>query len=384
MKKYILCGIALATGCMAVNAQEYVERTKAFDNWSIGIDAGVTTPLHGYGFFKSMRPLVGLHIQKQISPMFGIGAEGQFGINTSGFGTYGDNFIKSNNVFDDSYVGAYGTLNLMELFGGFQCEPRKFTIDAVLGAGWGHDFYPESQGGDYNFFATKAGLNFNYNVCPNFTISLKPSVIWDMSDAGVRHTSAAYNANHARFNIQAGFTYNFGPGFKCVVLPPDYSAQVAALNDQVNALRGQAADAAAALAAATAQNADLAAALAACQAQPTTVVNPVTNNLQSVRYVFYKNASSVITPDQMPNVEMIAQYLKNHPDAKADIKGYASATGAEEFNIKLANARAESVKNALIKKYGIKADRITAKGEGIGHMFSEESWNRVAICILDK
>lgn len=109
----------------------------------------------------------------------------------------------------------------------------------------------------------------------------------------------------------------------------------------------------------------------------------VNNNLNSVRYVFYKIGSSTITADQQPNVEMIAAYLKNHKNSKVVIKGYASPDGNLENNIKLANRRAESVKNALINRYKIAADRITAEGEGIGNMFSEESWNRVSICTIE-
>lgn len=85
----------------------------------------------------------------------------------------------------------------------------------------------------------------------------------------------------------------------------------------------------------------------------------------------------------MPNVEMIASYLKNHKGSKVVIKGYASPEGNLEFNQKLAANRAESVKKALINKYKISADRITAEGEGIGHMFTEDSWNRVSICTIE-
>lgn len=80
---------------------------------------------------------------------------------------------------------------------------------------------------------------------------------------------------------------------------------------------------------------------------------------------------------------MIADYMKNHPDSKVVIKGYASQDGNLDFNIRLAKNRAEAVKEALIKKYKISADRIQAEGRGIGHMFEEESWNRVSICTLE-
>ena len=102
-----------------------------------------------------------------------------------------------------------------------------------------------------------------------------------------------------------------------------------------------------------------------------------------MRYIFYKVGSSVITPDQMPNVEMVASYMNHHKDSRVLVKGYASQDGNLDFNIKLAQARAESVKNALVSKYGIKASRIQAEGEGVGHMFSENDWNRVSICTLD-
>ena len=202
-----------------------------------------------------------------------------------------------------------------------------------------------------------------------------------MSDAGVRFSSAAYNANHATFNILAGVTYNFGPGFEAV---REYNqAEVDALNAQVNALRADVDAATLAAAASQAEAAALAVQLDSCMNQAPKVIKEETNTLSSVRYVFFRIGSSKITADQMPNVEMIAAYLKNHPDSKVVIKGYASKDGNEEFNIKLAAARAESVRDSLIKKYGIKASRIQAEGEGIGNMFVEESWNRVSICTIE-
>ena len=80
---------------------------------------------------------------------------------------------------------------------------------------------------------------------------------------------------------------------------------------------------------------------------------------------------------------MIAAYLKNHKDSKVLVKGYASQDGNLEKNIALAKARAESVKNSLVNKYKIDPSRIVAEGEGIGHMFTEESWNRVSICTIE-
>lgn len=375
MKKITVMA-ALAIGAMTVSAQQPIQSPGLFDNIQIGVDGGVTTPLHNQAFFGSMRGATGLHIQKQITPSLALGVESAFGVNTSSW----RNRVHSSTAFDNSYVGAYGAVNLFNLFGGYPCGIRPFDIEAVVGAGWGHLY--ETQIDDQNFVATKAGLNFNFHPSERVTISVKPSIVWDLSSYGASQSSAAFNANHATFNVMAGVSYNFGSGFECVV--PYNQAQINELNSQINDLRAAVEAQAAANAALQTVNSGLSADLAACMAAPrtTTIVEEVNNN-NSVRYVFFKIGSSAITADQQPNVEMIAAYMKNHPESKVVIKGYASPDGSEEVNIRLANQRAQSVKDALVNKYKIAADRITAEGEGIGNMFKEESWNRVSICTIE-
>lgn len=374
MKKILIA--AACIGCMmSANAQDVIERPTFADNWSIGLDAGVTTPLKGHSFFGNMRGNFGLHVDKQISPLFGIGAEAAWGVNTSGV----NGGIRSKTAFDNSYVGGYGTLNLNNVFGGFRCEPYPVTVDLVAGLGWIH-YYHTGKISDENDLGAKVGLNLNFATSERVSISLKPSIVWNLT---ADTNKDRFDINRANFNFMVGVNYNFGPGFECVTIP-DNSAEIAELNNRVNSLRADLDGRNAALAAANAQNAELSAALAACEAKPAQVVTNNTNTLNSVRYVFFKIGSSQITSDQMPNVEMIAAYLKNHPKAKVEIRGYASPDGSLEFNERLAAARAESVKNSLIKRYKVAADRISAKGEGIGSMFKEESWNRVSICTLEE
>ncbi len=376
MKKMIVMA-ALAMGAMSASAQTAIEEPGFFDNFSIGLDGGVATPMTHHAFFGNMRGVAGINIYKQVTPAFALGVEGAFGVNTSSW----RNRVHSSTAFDNSYVGAFGAVDLFNLFGGYNCEGRVFDIDVVAGAGWGH-LYQSGDVPDHNYFATKVGLNFNFNVSPNVTIALKPSIVWDMSDGGAKQSSASYNANRATVNVMAGVTYHFGDGFQCVT--PYNQAEIDALNGVINDLRGTVEAQAAANVALQEVNNGLAADLAACMSRPAQVVKEKSTDLSSVRYIFFKVGSSNITADQKPNVEMIAAYMNNHPKSKVVIKGYASPEGNEEYNIRLAQKRAESVKDALIKRYKIAADRITAEGEGIGHMFSEESWNRVSICTLEE
>ncbi len=378
MKKTLLLS-AMGLMTLGASAQIAIEQPSFSQNWSIGLNGGVATPMVNHPFFESMRGTFGAQVAKQVTPTFGLGVEGNAYVNTSSWAG-----PHSSTAIDASYVGAFGTVDLMNLFGGYQGYTRPFTIAAIAGAGWGHDYYTKSEAKDHNYMAAKAGLNFNFNVSDDATIYLQPAVVWDLSDANVKQTSAAYDARNATFNLTAGVNFNLGGRQFNPVVPMD-PVLIDGLNAQINALR---ADLEASTAANVAAGATIAELTNQLQQKPTVVettqvVTEVNNYLNSVRYVFFKIGSSVITPDQMPNVEMIASYLKNHPNSDVVIKGYASKDGPEDVNIRLANARAESVKNALIKKYGVAANRIKAEGEGIGNMFEEESWNRVSICTIE-
>ena len=167
------------------------------------------------------------------------------------------------------------------------------------------------------------------------------------------------------------------------------SAELDLLNNQINDLRNQLAGAQNASNARIAQlENDLAAAnraLANCKNDLAAAKNiapkVVDNSKQFMNIlVHYPVNKTAIGADQRPNVERIAAYMKSHPEATCVIKGYASPEGNQENNIKLANGRAASVRDLLVNKYGIAANRIKAEGQGISNMFDELSWNRVSIC----
>lgn len=374
MKKKLLAAAAIAALGVSTAVAQYVEAPSFFDNVYVGAQGGVTAPMHGNAFFGGMRGMAGLEVGKQITPTFGVGVEGLFGVNTSSWARR----IHSSTVFDNSYIGAYGTVDLVNLFGGYPCRVRPFTVAAQAGLGWGH-YFQSGNVGDLNFVAAKFGLNFNFNVTDHLTLALKPSLIYNLS--GHQDGGTNFDINYASFQLLAGVSYRFGDGFKCV--RPYDQAEVDALNAQINQLRAQD-QANAAEAARWQSRADsLQAALTAANNRAPEVVRQTTNQYNSVRFVFFRIGSHVITADQMPNVTMIADYMNNHPGSKVIIKGYASRDGNYDFNIRLAQARAEAVKTALMQRYRIPASRIEAQGEGIGNMFEEESWNRVSICTLE-
>ena len=198
-------------------------------------------------------------------------------------------------------------------------------------------------------------------------------------------TDYGYSPNRT---YTVGIELNFGKSYAAAAP----AVNVNALNSQINDLRAQLDAAQSAAADANSRLAQLQGdldaanrALANCRndlnAAKNVAPKVVDNSKQYMNIlVHFPKSGTAITADQRANVERVAAYLKSHPEATCVIKGYASPEGKEDVNIKLANGRAASVKDMLVKKYGIAANRINAAGQGISNMFDELSWNRVSIC----
>jgi OOP family OmpA-OmpF porin len=376
MKK-IVASLVLCMAVIAANAQKAVEGNKFTDNWSVGFNAGGTTPLTHSAFFKNMRAVLGVGLDKQVTPVLGLGFEAMTSINTT----------PSRTAFDNTNLSVLGTLNLSNLFGGYAGAPRLFEVETVTGIGWLH--YAVNGESDLNSMSSKLGLNFNFNLGEEkaWTLAFKPALVYDMSADGT--DNVCFNANRAAWEFTAGLKYHFscsnGKHYFTIVKPYNQS-EIDALNDQINNMRREADDNAAALKNANQKAADLEKALNDCKNQaPKVITETVTNNKKTLESVVtFRQGGTSVESSQTPNVERIATYLKNHKNATVSIKGYASPEGNADVNARIAKQRAESVKNMLINRYKIAANRITAEGQGVGNMFEEPDWNRVSICTINE
>lgn len=361
--------------CSGIYAQRAYEGANLGDNWSIGIHAGVTTPLTHSAFFPNMRATWGLGIGKQLTPFFGMGVEAMTSINTTA----------SKTAFDNTNVSLLTSVNLSNLFAGYWGTPRLFEIETVAGLGWLH--YAQNGNGDRNSISSKLGLNFNFNLgeAKAWTIGIKPALVYDLNACGERNVG--FNANRAAWEITAGLKYHFrcSNGKHHISFAKLYDqAEVDALNEQVNNLRQTNVDQEAELTAANQRNAELEQQLADCKNQgPVIVTDTITSHKKTLESVVtFRQGGVSVVASQTPNVERIATYLKNHEKATVSIKGYASPEGKAEVNARIAQQRADAVKSLLVKRYKIAENRITAEGQGVGNMFEEPDWNRVSICTI--
>ncbi|NPA17116.1 MAG: OmpA family protein, partial [Aquificae bacterium] len=80
--------------------------------------------------------------------------------------------------------------------------------------------------------------------------------------------------------------------------------------------------------------------------------------------IHFDTNKAEVKAEYYPEIEKLAEYLKEHPDVKVIIEGHTDSVGPAEYNLKLSQKRAESVRQILIEKYGISPDRVIARGYG--------------------
>lgn len=84
----------------------------------------------------------------------------------------------------------------------------------------------------------------------------------------------------------------------------------------------------------------------------------------SVAGIKFDTNKSRVKAKYHKQLDEVGKFMKEHPNAKGTIEGHTDSRGSKKGNQKLSQARAESVRNYIIKKFGIDADRLSAKGFG--------------------
>lgn len=389
MKKFLLA-ITMIASAAAANAQQPLQLGTFWDNWYVGAGGGVGTSMR----FKEVFPLNGtatVFVGKQFTPVLGLELEGTAWFGSNAYSTSTKSGIRFNadragdykTVVRGHYVGVNGTVNLSNLFGGYQGSPRCFEVGLVGGIGWLHSYAPGQEFKRGNHVGVKTGVDllFNLGESKAHAVRLQPAIDWVVEGEGNKFP---LRRQRGQLHITAAYVYRFGnTNGAHYITACDKQYSQSELDSRLNELRDKA-------------NADLAAkdqTIAGLQAElaeerakeKTVVVNEtkvVNETTQLAPVVIFSVGRSTIDASQKPSVAMIATYMKNHPTSKVTINGYASPEGNPEANQRLSEARAKAVYDMLVKTYKISADRLSYKGLGVtDELFDENDWNRVATFI---
>ena len=364
MKKFIFMILAAICSIMTVSAQSqsnYCGSSKFFDNVSIGVVGGVETNLNDWN--APHGAVAGIVLNKEISPIFGVTLEGNTNINGLRNWASDASHFHCANTFDGISTYLTARVNLTNAIWKYNGKPRKFEVEANAGPGYGFLLHQE-----YNALLVKAGLNLNYNVTDAWTIALRPAVVYDLNGTGT------FNTNHAIGQVTAGIVYHFktSNGTRSFKKAKLYSqSEVDALNAKIKDLQSNLETANKAVKTNAINTVDT-----VYTESPSSLGNVVSFTLNSAK----------VDETQMANLDNAVRILKENPDLKVTLKGYADKnTGSATYNKRLSVRRAEAVKKVIVDKYGIDTDRIDVLGVGdTEQLYNDNNWNRVVIFVEKK
>ena len=337
----------LISAVVGVNAQTAYEAAKVFDNVSVGVTGGISSPLN----FNSVTPFntnFGIRLQKDFTPVVGVQAEGLAFVNGNHFANDVNTWVKATNV------GVNGVLNISNLIGGYKGSPRVFEVSTVTGIGWLYKWDTSS-----NYLSSKTGVDLAFNLGneKQHPLVLTPAVYWNLSSGN----GVEFNRNHAQLAVNVAYVYHFKTSngthhFK--------TYDIGAKNDEINKLKEELVSEGKKNQSLIENNTKLNSQLAALNSKGDTL------NMKWV--VEFEQGKSELS-------NKAKEELKNVIDAKkiVCVVAKASPEGSKDTNKKLSDERA-----AVVTKYLTDNGVTVKKSEGVG---AESKYsNRVVLITLSK
>lgn len=351
------------------------------DGWFIQLGAGVNLPaMEGFKHEKK-------HIGATYNLAFGRWFSPYFGFRFSGYyGNFVEGMWNGNLHYRSASINADVMWDMCNSIGGVDLDRPVSIVPFVgIGGAYVHHF----GGATYNLnvndhgairknswmLPVSAGLQIRFRLCKYVDFFLEGRA----SFAGDNYNNIAGDMPvDIAFQGTGGLTFNIGGKSFQTYDPCADQAYMAALNGQVNDLREELAATSAALAVAESQ-------LPCPEAKPAPAPIVEAQEAPMLTTVRFTINSAKVTSTEMVNVYNVAQYMKENPNAKVTITGYADKdTGTSAYNQKLSERRAQAVYDILVNNYGISPDRLVKAAEGSSvQPYDTNNWNRIVIFSQD-
>ena len=360
---------AQSNGDVTTNADKYkVETNRFFDNWFFDINGGAQVYFGSKdakkSFGKRLAPALDVSLGKWFTPgmalRFGyMGLQGKgAAINEKEAFTTGGSFVKNgvkyyDQKWDMMNLHAEVLFNLSNMFCGYNPD-RIYSFIPYVGFAWLHAWESPKN----NEFGASLGLINKFRVSPALDINI------EARGTLLKSGFAGDKGNHGKDGMAAltvGLTYkfkqrNFNRG---TVISTGIS------ESEMRRIQNQLRDA-------QAYNNQLKDEISALRnRKPEVVYKEVAAD--DSRVIFFPIDKSDLTAKDLVTVKLMAESIKA-TDKNYTVQGYADqATGSKAYNLRLSEARANNVRDALIKE-GVSASKLKAVGMGgVDSVFGKEN-----------
>ena len=94
--------------------------------------------------------------------------------------------------------------------------------------------------------------------------------------------------------------------------------------------------------------------------------------------VLFEKDSTNVMESQMPQIEVVAEYMRNNPGASIYIGGFTSQNTPKDKVDIITTLRAQNVKKILVERFHVKAENIHALGVGVSSLY-KEAWQNETV-----
>lgn len=375
MKKKFLFLLLAAICTLNASAQENGKDYEPYPYTFIGVQGGGQITLTDISASNLITPIGAVSVGRFFIPGMGARLNVQGWKSKSGYKVGGKEY-----AFDYKYITTDidFLFNLCNIFS----PKRVHPLNVMLIGGFGFNYAWDANG--YNSLARqlqlsepttwtdsrishniRLGAALEANVSKHIGINLEVTA----NNTDDRFNSKRDNCDDWQLNALVGLTYKFGFRKK---RQSDTGSALSQL-DYDNARNAAAAVATTPVVEGTMQPKE----------EPKPVVQPEAKKETMREEIFFTINSSEVKAVEKAKVQKLAEWMKQHPTAKVNLTAYADAgTGTAKINRTISQKRVVSVKNMLVKEYGIASERITTEYKGDTEQpFKENDKNRVTIVI---
>ena len=80
--------------------------------------------------------------------------------------------------------------------------------------------------------------------------------------------------------------------------------------------------------------------------------------------VYFETGSALLLSESEASLNEAGAALEKFPDLKVEVEGHTDTRGSSAFNLRLSQARSESVRDYLLKHFQLRGENLSAKGYG--------------------